>query len=94
MIEPAIRDGKRVLVCAHGNSLRGIVKYLSGTSDQDIPNVELPTAFPFCYILDEKMKPVGKDFHFLADQRSIDVAMEFLLSESQKGTNPLKDMKG
>jgi len=50
-IAPALRSGKRVLVAAHGNSLRGIIKYLSGISDQDIVALEIPTGEPIVYEL-------------------------------------------
>ena len=50
-IVPALRSGKRVLVAAHGNSLRGIIKYLSGISDQDIVALEIPTGEPIVYEL-------------------------------------------
>jgi 2,3-bisphosphoglycerate-dependent phosphoglycerate mutase len=50
-IAPALRDGKRVLVAAHGNSLRGIIKYLSGISDEDIVGLEIPSGQPIVYEL-------------------------------------------
>jgi 2,3-bisphosphoglycerate-dependent phosphoglycerate mutase len=54
-IAPALRDGKRVLVAAHGNSLRGIIKYLSGISDEDIVGLEIPTGQPIVYELAEDL---------------------------------------
>jgi 2,3-bisphosphoglycerate-dependent phosphoglycerate mutase len=50
-IAPALKSGKRVLVAAHGNSLRGIIKYLSGISDEDIVGLEIPTGEPIVYEL-------------------------------------------
>jgi len=50
-IAPALKSGKRVLVAAHGNSLRGIIKYLSGISDEDIVELEIPTGEPIVYEL-------------------------------------------
>jgi 2,3-bisphosphoglycerate-dependent phosphoglycerate mutase len=50
-IEPALRDGKRVLIAAHGNSLRGIIKYLSNIGDQEIVSLEIPTGKPIVYDL-------------------------------------------
>ena len=50
-IAPALQAGKRVLVAAHGNSLRGIIKYLSGISDDDIVGLEIPTGKPIVYNL-------------------------------------------
>lgn len=57
-IEPAIRAGKRVIVAAHGNSLRGLVKYLDNISDDEIPSLEIPTGKPLVYELDDNLKPV------------------------------------
>jgi 2,3-bisphosphoglycerate-dependent phosphoglycerate mutase len=55
-IAPALRDGKRVLIAAHGNSLRGIIKYLSGISDDDIVGLEIPTGQPIVYELGPDLK--------------------------------------
>jgi 2,3-bisphosphoglycerate-dependent phosphoglycerate mutase len=57
-IAPAIRDRARVLIVAHGNSLRGLVKYLDDIADDDIPGVEIPTGVPLIYELDEGLKPL------------------------------------
>ncbi|KIW12152.1 hypothetical protein PV08_09427 [Exophiala spinifera] len=58
-ILPDLKSGKTVLVAAHGNSLRAIIKGLEGISDEDIPNLELPTGIPILYELDESLKVVG-----------------------------------
>ena len=50
-IEPALRSGKRVLISAHGNSLRGIIKYLSDIGDEEIVGLEIPTGQPIVYEL-------------------------------------------
>mmetsp|Transcript_24225 Transcript_24225/g.38064 ORF Transcript_24225/g.38064 Transcript_24225/m.38064 type:complete len:295 (+) Transcript_24225:194-1078(+) len=55
---PAIKSGKRVLIAAHGNSLRALVKYLDGISDGDITGLNIPTAIPLVYKLDKNLKPV------------------------------------
>ncbi len=57
-IAPAIRSGKRVLVAAHGNSLRALVKHLDGISDQDIIPLNIPTGIPLVYELDQDLKPL------------------------------------
>lgn len=57
-IVPAIKAGKRVLVAAHGNSLRALVKHLDGVSDEDIVGLNIPTGVPFVYTLDADMKAV------------------------------------
>ena len=55
-ILPELQAGKNVLIIAHGNSLRSIMKYVENISDQDIPNVEIPTGVPIVYTLDIQMK--------------------------------------
>ena len=57
-IEPFLRRRKRVIIAAHGNSLRALVKYLDGVSDEDIVKLEIPTGIPLVYDLDEALKPV------------------------------------
>ena len=59
-IAPELRAGKRVLVAAHGNSLRALVKHLSGISDADIPSLEIPTGQPLVYELDAQLRPLGR----------------------------------
>jgi 2,3-bisphosphoglycerate-dependent phosphoglycerate mutase len=58
MIVPTIQGGKKVIIAAHGNSLRALVKYLDGISDQDILSVNIPTGIPLVYELDEQLKPL------------------------------------
>jgi 2,3-bisphosphoglycerate-dependent phosphoglycerate mutase len=53
---PALEAGKRVLVVAHGNSLRGIIKYLSGIGDEEIVGLEIPTGKPIVYELTDDLK--------------------------------------
>jgi 2,3-bisphosphoglycerate-dependent phosphoglycerate mutase len=55
-----LRHGKVVLVAAHGNSLRGLVKHLDGISDDDIPNLEIPTGVPIVYQLDNGLRPTTR----------------------------------
>jgi 2,3-bisphosphoglycerate-dependent phosphoglycerate mutase len=59
-IAPALKAGKRVLVAAHGNSLRGIIKYLSNISDQDIVSLEIPTGKPIVYSLADDLSVVTR----------------------------------
>ena len=56
-IEPLLREKKRIIIVAHGNSLRALIKYLDGISDEDIVNLEIPTGIPCVYELDEFLKP-------------------------------------
>jgi 2,3-bisphosphoglycerate-dependent phosphoglycerate mutase len=62
VVAPQVRAGQRVLIAAHGNSLRGLVKYLSDVSDADIPGFELPTGSPLIYELDGNLHPVDRYF--------------------------------
>ncbi len=59
-IVPDLRAGKTVLVTAHGNSLRALVKHLEGISDDDIAELNIPTGIPLVYTLDTDLKPIGK----------------------------------
>ncbi|WP_430536547.1 2,3-diphosphoglycerate-dependent phosphoglycerate mutase [Listeria rocourtiae] len=59
-IAPEIKSGKRVVIAAHGNSLRALVKFLEGISDDDIMELEIPTGVPLVYELDEDLKPTNK----------------------------------
>jgi 2,3-bisphosphoglycerate-dependent phosphoglycerate mutase len=61
-IAPALRDGQRVLISAHGNSLRALVKHLSGISDDEIVALEIPTGQPIVYDLDEKLGAIERYF--------------------------------
>ncbi|MCT1987546.1 phosphoglyceromutase, partial [Dermacoccus abyssi] len=64
-IVPDLKDGKTVLVAAHGNSLRAMVKHLDGISDDDIVGVNIPTGMPLYYELDENLTPVTKGGRYL-----------------------------
>jgi 2,3-bisphosphoglycerate-dependent phosphoglycerate mutase len=68
-IAPAIRAGKRVLIAAHGNSLRALRKVLDGISDADIVGLDVPTGVPFVYELDDSLRPVRSGY--LGDQEEI-----------------------
>lgn len=57
-IVPDLRDGKRVVVVAHGNSLRALVKHLDGISDETIPELNIPTGLPLAYELDDDLRPL------------------------------------
>lgn len=57
-IEPFLRRQKRIIIAAHGNSLRALVKYLDRVSDEDIVKLEIPTGIPLVYNLDEALKPI------------------------------------
>ncbi|AIS60603.1 2,3-diphosphoglycerate-dependent phosphoglycerate mutase [Listeria ivanovii] len=59
-IAPEIKEGKRVVIAAHGNSLRALVKFLEGISDDEIMELEIPTGVPLVYELNDDLKPVNK----------------------------------
>ncbi|MFO0908585.1 MAG: 2,3-diphosphoglycerate-dependent phosphoglycerate mutase [Isosphaeraceae bacterium] len=72
-LAPAIRSGQRVLVAAHGNSIRAIVKYLDNVSDEEIVGINIPTGIPLVYELDADLKPIRH--YYLGDQEAIAQAM-------------------
>ena len=67
-IAPEIRAGKRVLIVAHGNSLRALVKYLDNLSDDEIPKLNIPTGIPLVYQLNDDLKPL--QHYYLGDQEA------------------------
>jgi 2,3-bisphosphoglycerate-dependent phosphoglycerate mutase len=72
-IAPDLRAGKRVLVAAHGNSLRALVKYLDGIGDDAIVGLNIPTGVPLVYELDDDLRPVSS--RYLGDQAKVAAAM-------------------
>jgi len=80
-ISPAIRDGKSVIVAAHGNSLRALVKYLDGISDDDIVELNIPTGQPLVYELDDDLKPIRH--YYLGDEAAIKAAMEAVANQGK-----------
>ena len=69
-IAPAIKSGKRVLIAAHGNSLRALVKYLDNVSDRDIVDLNIPTGVPLVYNLNEDLRPL-QPYYYLGDPEAI-----------------------
>ena len=61
-IKPALLDGRKVIIAAHGNSLRGLIKYLDNLSNDEIVKLEIPTGTPICYELDDNLKPIRHYF--------------------------------
>ena len=68
-IAPAIRSGQRLVIAAHGNSIRALVKYLDGIGDADIVGLNIPNGIPLVYELDEDLKPLGR--HYLGDADAV-----------------------
>jgi 2,3-bisphosphoglycerate-dependent phosphoglycerate mutase len=66
---PAIKSGRRVVVAAHGNSIRALIKYLDEISDADIVSLNIPNGIPLVYELDENLRPLGR--RYLGDAQAI-----------------------
>jgi len=84
-IAPAVKSGKRVIVAAHGNSLRALVKYLDNTSNEEIVHLNIPTGIPFVYELDKDLKPIrpyGKEL-FLGDPEEVAKAMALVANQGK-----------
>ncbi len=71
-IIPDLKSGKRVLVTAHGNSLRALVKHLDGISDNDIADLNIPTGIPLLYELNENFMPIKKSGEYLDPEAALD----------------------
>ena len=78
---PAIRSGKRVLLVAHGNTLRGLVKYAERISDEDIADLNIPTGTPLVYELEDDMRPVRR--YYLGDPEKAKKATEAVASQGK-----------
>ncbi|MGI8812888.1 MAG: 2,3-diphosphoglycerate-dependent phosphoglycerate mutase [Pyrinomonadaceae bacterium] len=80
-ILPRVKAGKRLIVAAHGNSLRAVVKYLDSISDADIINTNIPTGIPLVYELDDDMKPQKN--YYLGNQAAISAAQEAVANQGK-----------
>ena len=81
-IAPAIKSGKRIIIAAHGNSLRALVKHLDNISDEEIPKLNIPTGIPLVYELDENLKPVKH--YYLGNQDEIEAAAKAVADQGKK----------
>jgi 2,3-bisphosphoglycerate-dependent phosphoglycerate mutase len=81
-IAPAIRRGERVLITAHGNSLRALVKHLDNVSDQDIVELNIPTGIPLVYELDDKLKPL-RPRYYLGDAETAEKAAAAVAAQTK-----------
>jgi len=93
VIVPQIKAGKKIIIAAHGNSLRGVVKHLDNMSDEAIMDLNLPTGIPFVYELDENMKPIVS-MKFLGDEETVkkaiaSVAAQGSVKKEMPKENPL-----
>lgn len=80
-IAPAIRAGRRVLVAAHGNSLRALIKHLDNISDDDIVGLNIPTGQPLVYELDADLRPIRH--YYLGDAAEIEAAMAAVAAQGK-----------
>ena len=97
-IMPALQRGKTVLVAAHGNSIRGMLKYLDEISDEVITGLEVPTGIPLVYRLDKNLKPIPSDRaceplngYFLVDPEELKKAQEKVANQSKQRYGVVED---
>jgi len=88
-ITPAIKRGKTILVAAHGNSIRGLLKYIDGIPEDEITSLEIPTGVPLVYHFDSELKPIKSDLateglsgYFLADPDDLKAKQERVAAEA------------
>ena len=82
VMAPAIQSGQRVVVAAHGNSIRALVKYLDNISEQDIVGLNIPNGIPLVYELDADLKPIRH--YYLGDAEAAAVEVTFLAPEGRR----------
>lgn len=80
-IAPVIREGKRVLIAAHGNSLRALVKYLDNVGEREIVELNIPTGLPLVYELDADLKPIRSEY--LGDPEKVRAAMAAVAAQGK-----------
>jgi 2,3-bisphosphoglycerate-dependent phosphoglycerate mutase len=80
-IAPVIRSGKKVLIVAHGNSLRALVKYLDDIPDEQIVNLNIPTGMPLVYELNDSLKSIKS--YYLGDPEKVKKAMEAVANQGK-----------
>ncbi|MEW6387764.1 MAG: 2,3-diphosphoglycerate-dependent phosphoglycerate mutase [Thermodesulfobacteriota bacterium] len=81
-IAPAVREGQRVLIAAHGNSLRALVKYLDKVPDQEIVGLNIPTGIPLVYELNDDLSPIRH--YYLGDPEAVKRAIQEVAGQLQK----------
>jgi 2,3-bisphosphoglycerate-dependent phosphoglycerate mutase len=80
-IAPAIKSGRRVVVAAHGNSLRALVKHLDNVSEEDIVGLNIPTGIPLIYELDDALKPIRH--YYLGDPEAAEKAAKAVAAQAK-----------
>jgi 2,3-bisphosphoglycerate-dependent phosphoglycerate mutase len=81
-IAPSVQSGRKVLIAAHGNSLRALVKFLDGVSDEAIVELNIPTGMPLVYELDGNLKPLNR--YYLGDPEKVKAAMDAVAAQGKK----------
>jgi 2,3-bisphosphoglycerate-dependent phosphoglycerate mutase len=81
-IAPAVRRGERVLVAAHGNSMRALIKYLDDVSESDIVGLNIPTGIPLVYELNDELRP--ERHYYLADEAEVQAAVAAVAAQGKK----------
>ncbi|MFA5200454.1 MAG: 2,3-diphosphoglycerate-dependent phosphoglycerate mutase [Candidatus Omnitrophota bacterium] len=80
-IAPVVESGKKVIIAAHGNSLRALVKYLDNISEEKIVSLNIPTGIPLVYELEDNLKPIKS--YYLGDQEAVKKAMESVANQGK-----------
>jgi 2,3-bisphosphoglycerate-dependent phosphoglycerate mutase len=81
-IAPVIREGQKVLIAAHGNSLRALVKYLDNIPESEVVELNIPTGMPLVYELDDDLKPIRH--YYLGDPENVKAAMDAVAAQGKK----------
>jgi 2,3-bisphosphoglycerate-dependent phosphoglycerate mutase len=81
VIAPQVKQGKKIVIVAHGNSLRALVKHLDHVSEDEIVSLNIPTGVPLVYELDENLKPITH--YYLGDQEAIQKAMDAVANQGK-----------
>ena len=81
IIAPQVRAGQRILISAHGNSLRALVKYLDNLSEEEVLDLNIPTGIPLVYELDDDLKPIRR--YYLGDPAQIEQAMQAVANQGK-----------
>jgi len=81
VLAPQIRGGQRLIIAAHGNSLRGLVKFLDGMSEGEVSDLNIPTGVPLVYELDRDLKSLGR--RYLGDPEAVERAAQAVANQAK-----------
>lgn len=81
VVAPTIKNGQRVIIAAHGNSLRALVKFLDDIPDKDITELDIPTGIPLVYELDADLKPLRH--YYLATDEQVEAAVNAVANQGK-----------